>query len=137
MKCLIAILIIVIAAFGCKQTGKANSTATISEKDSVTISDYIDGKMLFVNNCVTCHPLNKIVSPQLLSGISERWKNNNLLYEFIRNPQAVITKDAYAKKMHEDFGKTNMPSFSNLTDKQITQILLYINITLEQKPSLQ
>ncbi|MFC4233033.1 c-type cytochrome [Parasediminibacterium paludis] len=130
MKWLTAILIIVFVALGCKQKNNAISTDTISEKDSAIIINYIAGKKLFESNCSVCHPLNKHVNPQILIGIEDRWKDKDLLYEFIRNSQAVIAKDAYAKIMYKEYNKTAMPSFPNLTDKQIEQMLLYVKITL-------
>ncbi len=131
MKWLVAIFMIVFAALSCKQNGKAISTATISVKDSVTITNYVAGKKLFAGNCATCHPLNKHADPQMLIGIEDRWTDKALLYEFIRNSQAVIAKDAYAKSMYEAYNKAAMPSFENLNDKQIEQILLYVNIILK------
>jgi mono/diheme cytochrome c family protein len=130
MKWLTAILIIVFAALSCKQKSNAISTDIIYEKDSVTIANYGAGKKLFVSNCAVCHPLNKHAEPQKLIGIEKRWKDKALLYEFIRNSQAVIAKDAYAKSMYEAYNKTAMPSFPNLTDKQIEQMLLYVKVTL-------
>jgi mono/diheme cytochrome c family protein len=131
MKRLTAILIIVFAAFSCKQTGKANSTDTITEKAAVIITNYVAGKKLFASNCETCHSLDKHAAPQMLVGIEERWKDKALLYEFIRNSQAVIAKDTYAKSLYEEYNKAAMPSFINLTDKQIEQMLLYVNVTLQ------
>jgi len=131
MKWLIAILIIVFAALGCKQKSNAISTDSISEKDSVTVTNYVAGKKLFLNNCAACHAINKRAEPpQLLTGIEDRWTDKALLYEFIRNSQAVIAKDTYAKSMYEEYNKAAMPSFPNLSDKQIEQMLLYVNVTL-------
>lgn len=130
MKCLIAILIIVFAGLSCKQKGNVISTDTISEKDSVTITNYVAGKKLFANNCTACHSVNRRACPQMLTGIEDRWTDKALLYEFIRNSQAVIAKDAYAKSMYEEYGKAAMPSFPNLTDKEIEQMLLYVKVTL-------
>lgn len=131
MKWLTVISIIVIAAFSCKQKGKAISTDIISEKDAVTITNYVAGKKLFANNCAACHALNKHADPQLLSGIEDRWTDKALLYEFIKNSKAVIAKDAYAKSLYEAYNKAVMPSFTDLTDKQVEQMLLYINVTLQ------
>lgn len=131
MKWLTAILIIVFAVLSCKQKGNTVSTDTISEKDSVTITNYITGKKLFASNCAACHAINKRACPQILIGIEDRWKDKALLYDFIRNSQAVIAKDAYAKSMYEEYNKAAMPSFPNLTDKQIEQMLLYVKVTLQ------
>lgn len=132
MKWLTAILMIVFATLSCKQKSKAISTDTISEKDSVTVTNYVAGKKLFLSNCAACHAINKRAEPpQLLNGIEDRWTDKALLYEFIRNSQAVIAKDAYAKDLHEVYNKAAMPSFPNLTDKEIEQMLLYVKVTLQ------
>lgn len=130
MKWLTTILIIVFVALSCKQKSNAISNDTISEKDSVTITNYVAGKKLFASNCAACHALKKHADPQIFIGFEDRWKNKALLYEFIRNSQAVIAKDAYAKSMYEEYNKAVMPSFPNLSDKQIEQMLLYVNVTL-------
>jgi mono/diheme cytochrome c family protein len=131
MKLLTAILIIVLAALSCKQTGKAKTIDTISEKDAVTITNYVAGKKLFASNCETCHSLDKHAAPQMLIGIEDRWKDKALLYAFIRNSQAVMAKYGYANQIYGPYGSIAMPSFINLTDKQIEQMLLYVNVTLQ------
>lgn len=79
-------MIIVFAAPGCKQKCKAFLTNTVSIKDTVTITNYLAGKQLFLSNCAACHAINKLAEPpQLLTGLENRWKDKALLYAFIRN----------------------------------------------------
>lgn len=130
MKWQTALLIFVFAALSCKQKDKAILTDTISEEDSVTITNYVAGKKLFASNCAACHAINKRACPQMLIGIEDRWKDKALLYKFIRNSQAVIAKDVYAKDLYEAYNKAAMPSFPKLTDKEIEQMLLYVKVTL-------
>lgn len=60
-----------------------------------------------------------------LAGVEDRWPSKKLLYQWIRNwNKAVITGDAYAKKM-----KSWSPAAMNMfdfTDAEIDAILDYI-----------
>jgi hypothetical protein len=56
-----------------------------------------------------------------------------LVYDFIRNSQAVIAKDAYAKALYEEYNRLVMPAFPLSTDRQIDLLLDYIASTLSHK----
>jgi hypothetical protein len=57
-----------------------------------------------------------------LSGALSRWKSKELLYEYIRNPSAVIGKDQYAKDLQDKY-KVIMNPFPQLSDDDIDEIL--------------
>jgi len=51
-----------------------------------------------------------------------------VLYDYIRNSQKVIESgDSYFVEQYNRFNKTSMPSFPNLSDKDIDDILEYID----------
>jgi cytochrome c2 len=56
------------------------------------IKDSIDGKSLFVNNCSSCHSIDKKLTGPDLAWIENRWKDKNNLRNFIYNPVAVLLK---------------------------------------------
>ena len=100
-----------------------NSTNKYSE-------NYDLGKALFKANCASCHNKNMKtdMTGPALGGVEERWEDKKLLYQFIRNSQAVIKSgDAYAVNLYEKYDKTQMTAFPSLTDEEIEGILKYIS----------
>lgn len=89
-----------------------------------------EGKSLFTANCAACHNKDmksKMTGPAL-GGVTERWAGRDkVLYAWIRNSQAVIASgDAYANKLYNEYNKSIMTAFPNLTDDQIKAMLVYI-----------
>lgn len=95
-------------------TANANPIKVINER----------GKELFSENCNACHALSH---HNFLTGITERVPNRLLLRAFIRNSQKVIQSgEPYFVKMYESYNSTAMYSFPELTDKDIDDIIEYI-----------
>lgn len=62
-----------------------------------------------------------------LGGVTDRWESDELLYAFIRNSQKVIvSKDEYAVALFNEYDKSVMTSFPELTDEEIEAILDYV-----------
>lgn len=98
------------------------------EKDAVVYREThasLAGKYLFESNCVFCHKTVEVFVGPALRGARKRWESPELLHEFVRNPAAVIAKNDYAKKLYEQFNKMQMTAFSQLSDKEIDDILDY------------
>ena len=92
----------------------------------------VKGETLFKANCATCHkPNEKYVGPAL-QGVAKRWESKELLYAFIRNSQDVISRNAYAKNLYEEYKQSPMLPYPNLTDDDIFNILLYCDTYKEQ-----
>lgn len=92
--------------------------------------DTPDGKALFKANCASCHNKNmkSDMTGPALGGVEERWESQELLYAWIRNSQAVIAAgDAYAVNLYNQYNKSVMTAFPDLTDADIAEILLYID----------
>ena len=89
-----------------------------------------DGATLFKNNCAQCHNKNmksKSTGPAL-GGVQERWEDQGLLYDWIRNSQAVIASgDEYAVSLFNKYNKSVMTSFPQLTDEDIDALLAYVD----------
>jgi len=86
-----------------------------------------DGKSLFSQNCASCHAVNKKLTGPALAGVEDRWPDKKNLYAWIKNNQAFLkTGDAYANKLYNEYNKTAMNLFPNLSDKDIDAILAYI-----------
>lgn len=87
-----------------------------------------DGKKLFKSNCASCHAATdkKLIGPGL-QGVSDRWPDKAKLYAWIKNSQEFLkTGDAYANKLYNDYNKSQMTAFPDLTDGDIDAILAYI-----------
>jgi cytochrome c551/c552 len=86
-----------------------------------------DGKALFSANCASCHAIDKKLTGPALMGVEDRWPDQKKLYAWIRNNQAFLkTGDAYANNLYNEYNKTAMNLFPNLTDAEIGAILKYI-----------
>lgn len=93
------------------------------------------GKQLFQDSCAACHAFLKHDGDgERLAPIKERLRNPDVLYEYIRNSQKVIESgDPYFSKLYKEYNKVQMKSFPNLTNKDIDDILEYINQLYENK----
>lgn len=92
--------------------------------------DTPDGKALFKANCASCHNKNmkSDMTGPALGGVEERWESQELLYAWIRNSQAVIaTGDPYSVNLYNQYNKSVMTAFPDLTDADIAELLLYID----------
>jgi len=87
-----------------------------------------DGEKLFKANCSSCHKLNKKLIGPALSGVQERWEDQEALYAWIKNSQDYLKKntgDSYAKELFEEYNKSVMTA-QNVSDAEIGAILDYI-----------
>ena len=93
--------------------------------------DAKNGEKLFKANCTACHTLDKQLVGPALGGVVERLKTEqNLdetwLHAWIKDNQALrASGDKYAIEIYEQFNKSEMLPFPNLTDQDITDILEY------------
>jgi mono/diheme cytochrome c family protein len=104
---------------GAVNTGKPASAAEVSAIAA--------GDALFKSNCTQCHAVNeKIVGPAL-AGITQR-RSMAWLVPWVHNPAKVIASgDAYAVKLFDDYSKQQMPSFPQLSKKDIENIIAYVS----------
>jgi len=99
---------------------------------SVSAQDAAAGKVLFMGKCATCHNPN-MKSPATgpaLGGLEERhtWADHNELLKWVHNPAGYMANDAYTKGLFTEY-KSMMTGFSDLTIKDIDNIVAYINQT--------
>ncbi|MDI9357474.1 MAG: c-type cytochrome [Phycisphaerales bacterium] len=86
-----------------------------------------DGKALFIQNCASCHAIDRQLTGPALEGVLDRWPNKKNLYAWIHNNQAFLkTGDKYANDLYNKFNKTQMNLFPFLTDAEVGAILKYI-----------
>ncbi|HVU97150.1 MAG TPA: c-type cytochrome [Puia sp.] len=86
-----------------------------------------DGKALFQTNCASCHsPIKQIIGPAL-QGVTTRVTDQKLLYDWIHNNTKVLASgNKYFTDLYNQFNKTPMNTFPNLSDADIKAILGYV-----------
>ncbi|MFH4968515.1 c-type cytochrome [Gaetbulibacter sp. M240] len=108
-------------------------TAALSAQEG----DPAKGKELFNANCAACHKLDKKMTGPALRNVEQRLSeeeglDRSWLYEWIHNSAALIKDgDAYANKIYNEYNKTAMTAFPQLSDSDIDNILAY---TAEEIP---
>jgi mono/diheme cytochrome c family protein len=93
-----------------------------------TAQDSAKGKALFTaNNCSTCHKIDEqMVGPALGPMVTMGHKEDYLI-KWIQNNQALIAKkNPEALEIYNKFNQQAMPVFSNLSDKDVKDILAYV-----------
>jgi mono/diheme cytochrome c family protein len=103
------------------------------------------GKSLFINNCASCHAIDKRSSGPELAHIVKRSKpipfgeegyvqnGHNLLYDFTRNNQAVLKWSLYYRCLYNQHNKMPMNVFPDLTETDLNNIYSYIENESEVK----
>ncbi|NBL64795.1 c-type cytochrome [Flavobacterium sp. NST-5] len=87
--------------------------------------DAAAGKALFNANCAACHKLDAKMTGPALRGVTER-RDRDWLHKWIKDSQALIKSgDAEAVKIFEEYNKSVMTAFPQLSDADIDNILAY------------
>ncbi|MGB4960430.1 MAG: c-type cytochrome [Saprospiraceae bacterium] len=88
------------------------------------------GKELFKNYCAACHSkdMRSAATGPAVGGAQERWADDEALYAWIRNSQALVQAGhPRAVELWNQYKPTVMTAFAKLTDDEIGSMLLYIN----------
>jgi len=87
--------------------------------------DAVAGKALFNANCGACHKLDAKMTGPALRNVAER-HDKEWLYKWIKNSSAFIkTGDAAAVKIYEEYNKSVMTAFPQLSNSDIDNIIAY------------
>jgi cytochrome c oxidase subunit 2 len=107
---------------------KSNLTRPINGQEG-TDARIEEGSTLFNANCASCHALNgKVVGPAL-SGVVDKYSEDyTWLVSWIKNNQKLVKSgDERANKIYNEYNGQAMNLFENLSDDQITSILMWID----------
>jgi mono/diheme cytochrome c family protein len=97
----------------------------VLHSDSADSSQINAGKRLFTQQCSSCHNFSKDGIGPHLGGLTTMVKKEWLI-DFIKNPQAQITRgDKRAVALFKQF-KTYMPSFAHLPDADLNAIIAFM-----------
>ena len=86
------------------------------------------GKMLFHNNCATCH--NKNMKDKLTGSALYDWRNylkdENEMLLFLHNPKAYLKKDKQLRRKLKELEGAECIPFPNLNLEDVKAIIAYI-----------
>ena len=119
---LLALVVILFAA--CTDEPVSRNTA---EEVPKLLTKADKGELVYKQYCQSCHKQNvDLLGPALKDAIV-RWDNDTVrLKSFIRNSgKAIADGDPRAKMLYEQW-KTNMTTFSNLTDEELDNVIAWM-----------
>jgi mono/diheme cytochrome c family protein len=97
--------------------------------------DAAAGKALFNTNCAACHKLDAKMTGPALRGVGDKY-SKDWLYKWIKNSSALIKSgDAQAVKVYEEYNKSNMTAFPQLSNADIDNIIAYTMQPAEKETS--
>ena len=104
------------------------SVSVFSIVNTISAQDKAKGRALFMSKCASCHQVLKPGTGPALAGLEERhkWADHNELLKWINNPAAYIAKDPYTQGLLAQY-KSMMTAFSDITLKDVDDIVAYIN----------
>ena len=87
-----------------------------------------DGKALFQSNCASCHNPVKDATGPALQGKSKQVPSKQWIYDWVHNSSKVIASgDKYANDLFNEWNRTPMTHFPNLSEKEIDAIIAYVD----------
>lgn len=96
--------------------------------------DAAKGKALFNANCAACHKLDAKMTGPALRGVADKYEKE-WLYKWIKNSADLIKSgDERANKIFNEFNKSPMTAFPQLSNEDIDNILAYTSEVAAPKP---
>lgn len=92
------------------------------------------GRVIFRNKCASCHDVLISRTGPSLKNFQYRgpWRNPANIRRFINNPAAFMATDKYTQDLKAKYGSL-MTAFPELTDKDVINILTYLNEVKEDE----
>ncbi len=106
----------------------AAGAATGASAAQAVKGDANAGGAIFKQKCTACHAMDRTVVGPALKGVHER-HDEAWLIKWIRNSQALVAAgDPAAVKVFNEYNKTVMTPFPELSDDDVRNILAYIQV---------
>lgn len=123
-----ALLILLASCNSSPSRPSAQSILENSKDDVSDVGNQRHGKVLFQQNCASCHNIYKQVTGPALRDVMERWDHDTVtLYRFIHNSSELIASGhRYSVDLFKQFDKQLMPAFPGLSDQDISDIFSYM-----------
>lgn len=126
--CLALMLVVSFSSLSQNATPAAPAVTPAPATDSAPAAsggDPVAGKALFNANCAACHALDKKMTGPALRGVSAKY-DKPWLYKWINNSSAFIKSgDAKAVAIFEEYNKSVMTAFPQLSTTDIDNIIAY------------
>lgn len=111
--------------FSISSFAQETAAAPAAEAPVAGAGDAAAGKALFNANCAACHKLDKPMTGPALRGVTER-HDTKWLHSWIKDSQKMVKSgDAAAVKIFNEYNKSIMTAFPQLSDADIDNILAY------------
>ncbi|MFT5072252.1 MAG: mono/diheme cytochrome c family protein [Chitinophagales bacterium] len=111
------------------------SSSTVYAQDAIDQARWDAGKSLFKSQCQSCHLPDKKMTGPALQNVRQRWIDNadyegksgeEWLYEWIKNNSTVLASGhTYANSLYNEYDKSVMTLFPQLSNEEIDGILYY------------
>jgi len=113
-----------------------NSLAQDAAAPAATMGgDPVAGKELFNANCAACHKLDAKATGPALRGVADKYEMS-WLYKWIKNSSDLIKSgDSKAVKIYEEYNKSVMTAFPQLSEGDIDNIIAYTSTPKEEAPA--
>lgn len=99
-----------------------NATAT----EASSGGDLAKGEELFKSLCAACHKRYKKMTGPALFGVADKYEKE-WIYSWVKNSAAMVASgDAQAVAIYEEYNKTAMNAFPQLSNADIDNIIAYV-----------
>ncbi|TDP60386.1 c-type cytochrome [Flavobacterium dankookense] len=116
-------------------TPPAKDSAAVAAPAAAGTGDAVAGKALFNANCAACHKLDAKATGPALRGVANKY-DKAWLYKWINNSSAFIKSgDAKAIAIFEEYNKSVMTSFPQLSTTDIDNIIAYTSEPKAEAPA--
>ncbi|WP_207533842.1 cytochrome c3 family protein [Desertivirga arenae] len=129
-----SLLLVSTLSFGFQQANAQAPAGGAAPAASSGGGDAAAGAALFKQKCTSCHALDRQVVGPALKGINGK-HSKEWLHKWIKNSQALVASgDAEAVKVFNEYNKTVMTPFPELSDADVDNILAYVEVGETAKP---
>jgi mono/diheme cytochrome c family protein len=113
----------------------ADAAAPVTAPVATLGGDPVAGKALFNTNCAACHNLDKKMTGPALRGVSDKY-DMAWIYKWVNNSSAMIKSgDSKAVAVFEEYNKSVMTSFPQLSTTDIDNIIAYTSEPKAEAPA--
>jgi mono/diheme cytochrome c family protein len=112
-----------------------SATSFAQDAAAATGGDPVVGKELFNSNCAACHKLDAKATGPALRGVAGKYEMS-WIYKWVKNSSDLIKSgDAKAVKIYEEYNKSVMTAFPQLSEADIDNIIAYTSTPKEEAPA--
>jgi mono/diheme cytochrome c family protein len=99
----------------------------VAATDAAGVERAKAGMALYKANCTACHAIDRKVVGPALAGVWDRWESEEKIVAWVQNSSKLIASgDAYSNKIFNEYNKSVMSAFPQLSAAQVMDILIYI-----------